>query len=55
MSDLRYVNAQAAQLRAQMGTNLTYVKNCTLVLSTEQAYDAKHATIAKSRDTRRSL
>ena len=40
ISDLRAVKIQAAQLRAQLGTTLTYEQYCTLVLSASQAYDA---------------
>ena len=55
ISDLYAIKTQAAQFRAQMGTNLTYVKYCTLVLAAAQAYDAQHATKANSRGTRRSI
>ena len=40
IADLRAVTIQAAQFRAQMGTNLIYEQYCTLVLSATQAYMA---------------
>ena len=55
IADLRAVKTQAAQFRAQMGTNLTYEQYCTLILSTTQSYDAQHVTNVTSRGTRRSV
>ena len=55
IADLRAVKIQAAQFRAQMGTNLTYEQYCTLVLSAAQAYDAQHVTNETSRGTRRGV
>ena len=40
ISALLAIKTQVAQFRAQVGTNLTYEKYCTLVLSSAQAYDA---------------
>ena len=54
-SDICTVKTQAAQFRAQMGTNLKYAKYCTLVLSTAQTYNRQPATKANSRGTRRSV
>ena len=52
IASLSAVKTQAAQFRAQMGTNLTYTQYCTLVLSAEQAYDTQHVMKVKSRGTR---
>ena len=55
ISDLRDVKTRAAQLRAQMGTYLTYEQHCTLILSATQAYDDQHPTKVRSRGTIHSV
>ena len=55
ISDLRTVKTQAAQFRAQIGTNLIYEKYYTLILSVAQVYDDQQATKANLRGTRFSM